>query len=59
MSRVHREGLLFKWVTKDYEIAVGFKRIGHGICALCGKRIPHGNNICDKCFEKEKKISKK
>ena len=58
-TQIHREGLLFKWITKDYEIIVGFKRVGHGYCRVCGKRIPAGSNICDKCFEKEKKISKK
>ena len=58
-SQVHREGLLFKWITKDHEITVGFKRVGHGKCSICGRRIPTGNNICDVCFEKEKKVSKK
>jgi hypothetical protein len=59
MPKVHREGLLFKWITKDHEITLGFKRVGHGHCSVCGKRIPPGNNICDECFKKEKKISKK
>ena len=59
MSQIHREGLLFKWITKDHEIVLGFKHIGHGKCNVCGKRIPKGNTICDTCFEKEKKISKK
>lgn len=58
-SRVHREGLLFKWITKDHEIVVGFKKIQQSKCTYCGKRVPKGNNICDKCFEKEKNISKK
>ena len=35
MTQVHRDGLLFKWVTKDYEIVVGFKRVGHGRCKIC------------------------
>ena len=52
-TQIHREGLLFKWITKDYEIVVGFKRVGHGYCRVCGKRIPAGNNICDECFEKD------
>ena len=59
MSRIHREGLMFNWITKDHEITVGFKRAGHGKCSICGKRIPIGNTICDICFEKEKNISKK
>ena len=59
MSRIHRVGYLFKWITKDHEITVGFKRVGHGECSVCGKRIPRGNTICDMCFEKEKNVSKK
>jgi len=59
MSQIHREGLMFKWTTKDHEITVGFRTIGHGKCSVCGKRIPRGNTICDKCFEKQKKVSKK
>ena len=58
-SQIHREGLLFKWITNDHQIIVGFKRVGHGKCSVCGRRIPPGNTICDMCFEKEKKISKK
>jgi predicted amidophosphoribosyltransferase len=59
MSQIHREGLIFKWITKDHEITVGFKRVGHGKCSICGARIPRGNTICDKCFEQEKNVSKK
>ena len=59
MSRIHREGLMFNWITKDHEITVGFKRVGHSKCNICGKRIPSGNTICDICFEKEKNVSKK
>ena len=59
MPKVHREGLLFKWITKDHEITVGFQRVGHGKCSMCGKRIPAGNTICDDCFNKDKQISKK
>lgn len=58
-TRIHREGLLFNWITKDYEIILGFKRMGHGHCRICGRRIPSGSNICDDCFKKEKKISNK
>jgi len=57
--KIHREGLSFKWSTKNHEILVGFKKVEHGKCSICGKRIPFGNTICDECFEKEKKVSKK
>jgi len=50
---------MFNWITKDHEITVGFKRVGHSKCNICGKRIPSGNTICDICFEKEKNVSKK
>ena len=56
---IHREGLMFKWITRGHEIVVGFKNVKHNKCSVCGKRIPLGNTICDKCFEKEKKVSKK
>jgi len=59
MSKIHREGLTFKWTTKDHAITVGFKRVRHGKCSVCGKSVPRGNTICDKCFEQEKKVSKK
>ena len=59
MAEIHREGLMFKWGSKNYEIIVGFKRVDHGKCRVCGKRIKAGNNICNECFEKEKKVSKK
>lgn len=59
MSDIHREGLMFKWSSKDHEITVGFKRVEHGKCNVCGKKIPTGDTICNICFEKEKKISKK
>ncbi|MDH7507528.1 MAG: hypothetical protein QHH15_07085 [Candidatus Thermoplasmatota archaeon] len=59
MPRIHREGLMFKWNSKNYEIVVGFKRVNRSKCKICGKMIPAGNNICNECFEKEKKISKK
>ena len=59
MSGIHREGLMFKWTSKDHEITVGFKRVEHGKCNICGKTIKTGNTICNSCFEKEKKISKK
>ena len=59
MTEIHREGLMFKWGSKNYEIIIGFKRVEHSKCRVCGKRIPAGNNICNVCFEKGKKISKK
>ena len=59
MSQIHREGLMFKWITKNHKIIVGFKKVGHGICSACGKRIPPGNTMCDKCFAEQKNISKK
>jgi len=59
MTHIHREGLMFKWGSKNYEIIVGFKRVERSKCRLCGKTIPVGSNICNDCFEKEKKISKK
>ena len=59
MSRIHREGYLFKWFTKNHEITVGIRSVGHGICSVCGKQIPSGNTICDICFEKQKRISEK
>ena len=59
MSGIHREGLMFQWSSKNYEIVIGFKRVEHSTCSVCGKRIPAGNTICNKCFEKEKEISKK
>ena len=58
-SKVHREGLMFNWITKEHDIVVGFKRTFRGKCSECGKMIPAGNTICDGCFEKEKKISKR
>jgi NMD protein affecting ribosome stability and mRNA decay len=50
---------MFNWITKDHTIVVGFKRVLRGKCSECGKRIPSGNTICDECFKKDKKISKK
>ena len=58
-SEIHREGLMFNWITKNHEIIVGFKHVLRGKCSVCGKRIPFGNTICDECFKKDKEISKK
>jgi predicted amidophosphoribosyltransferase len=58
-QRIHREDLLFQWITKDHEIVMGFKRVKHGICESCGRRIPQGETLCDTCFKEKKKMSKK
>ena len=59
MAQIHRDRLMFKWITKNHHIVIGFKRVGHAKCSVCGKRIPSGNTICDSCFKNEKEISKK
>ena len=58
-SEIHREGLMFNWITKNHKIIVGFESIFRGKCSECGAQIPSGNTICDSCFKKDKKISKK
>ncbi|MCK4364992.1 MAG: hypothetical protein KAW45_02970 [Thermoplasmatales archaeon] len=58
-SQVHRDGMMFNWITENHEIALGFKRVLRGKCSECGKKIPFGNTICDSCFKKDKEISKK
>jgi hypothetical protein len=58
-TKIHREKLLFNWITKNHEITVGFKRVEHGRCSKCGKTIPWGNTLCNECFEKDKKVSGK
>lgn len=58
-TRIHRERLMFNWITKNHKIVVGFKSIKQSKCNVCGKRIPIGNTICDECFKKDKEISKK
>jgi uncharacterized OB-fold protein len=58
-SGIHRDRLLFTWVTKNHKIVFGFKRFYRGKCSVCGKVIPSGNTICDECFKKDKEISKK
>ena len=57
--KIHRDRLMFKWITSNHEIVVGFKRVKNERCTGCGKIIPWGNNLCDDCFEKIKKFSKK
>lgn len=58
-QRIHREQLLFKWVTENHEIVIGLKRVKHNKCQICGKRISGNETICDDCFNKQKKISDK
>ncbi len=56
--RVHRKKLMFRWITKNHEFVVGFQKASHGKCSKCGKIIRWGN-LCNECFDKSKKISKK
>jgi predicted amidophosphoribosyltransferase len=58
-QRIHRDKLMFTWITRDHEIVVGFKIVHHGICQRCGKSIPSGNTLCDACFAKDKDLSTK
>ena len=58
-QRIHRDNMLFKWITENHEAVIGFKSINRNKCSKCGRPIPSGNNICDECFEKTKNISEK
>jgi predicted amidophosphoribosyltransferase len=58
-TRIYRDRLIFRWITKNHEIVVGFKSVEHSKCVLCGKAVPLGNTVCDECFKKSKDISKK
>ena len=58
-QKIHRDQLLFKWITENHEIVVGFRRVKHNKCQICGKRIPYNETICDECFKKVKKVSDK
>jgi predicted amidophosphoribosyltransferase len=58
-TRIHRDNLIFRWITKNHEIVVGFKSVKYGRCSLCGKKTSLDSNICDECFDKGKDISKK
>jgi predicted amidophosphoribosyltransferase len=58
-QRIHRDKLMFQWITKNHEIVIGFKRVRYGTCSKCGKDIPLGNTLCDACFAKFKDYSKK
>lgn len=58
-QRVHRDKLMFKWITKNHEIVVGFTHVKHGRCVRCGKDVPPGNTLCDTCFAQDKTMSKK
>ena len=50
---------MFKWMTRNYEITFGFKKVPHERCTKCGKPVPRGSNLCDDCFEEMKKYSSK
>ncbi len=58
-QRIHRDKLMFHWITKHHEIVVGFKQVRYGNCRLCGKNIPEEESLCDLCFSKSKDVSKK
>jgi len=58
-QKIHRDKLMFKWITENHQIVIGFKRMRHGKCSKCGKKIDIGSTLCDDCFKEEKKISRK
>ena len=58
-QKVHREKFMFEWFTINHKIVVGFEHVKHGRCSKCGKTIATGSTLCDDCFKKEKKISRK
>jgi len=58
-QRIHRNKLMFHWITKHHEIVVGFKQARYGTCSKCGKSITEGDSLCDACFAKDKDVSKK
>jgi predicted amidophosphoribosyltransferase len=58
-QRIHRDKLMFHWITEHHEIVAGFKRARYGTCSQCGKTISEGDSLCDTCFGKEKEVSKK
>ena len=58
-QKIHRNKLMFNWITKNHKIVVGFERVRHSKCSKCGRTISAGNNLCDDCFKEEKKVSKK
>ena len=58
-TKVHRDGLIFEWISENHKITIGFQKVIHGRCTHCGKRVDEDHTICDECFEKDKKISKK
>ena len=58
-QKIHREKLMFDWITKNHKLVVGFERVKHGKCSRCGKTIDSGSTLCDDCFKIGKKISKK
>lgn len=58
-QRIHRDRLMFHWITKNHEIVIGLKRARYGTCRNCGKSISEGESLCDTCFAQEKSLSKK
>ena len=58
-QRIHRDKLMFHWISKHHEIVVGFKRVRYGTCRSCGKSIREGDSLCDECFAKSKEVSTK
>lgn len=58
-QRIHRDKLMFHWISKHHEIVVGFKKVNYGSCRSCGKSIPSGESLCDLCFAQDKTVSKK
>lgn len=58
-QRIHRDKLIFRWITKNHEIVIGFKQVRYATCSKCGKNIPEGNTLCDACFAKDKDVSNK
>lgn len=57
--RIHRDNLMFHWFTKHHEIVMGFRHAHRGTCSTCGKAIPEGNTVCDRCFGRDKEVSGK
>jgi len=58
-QRIHRDKLMFHWITKNHEIVAGFRRVRYGTCSKCGKSISEDETLCDACFAREKAVSKK
>ena len=58
-QKVHRDKLMFSWITQNHKLVMGFERFKHSTCSNCGKRIKTGNTLCDDCFVEQKQVSKK